>query len=480
MEIPKGNGDEPILSSVLEKSAESPCLPECERVLEYFYSLLFDPAPPGDVPPSLASYKHGGEMARLLLELRSALQLASGGDFSWKIAGRGFVSGTLKALQAHLGHIAWMTQRVASGDLDQRMDFLGQLADSFNAMTERLASTLAELQHEIETRKEAEEKLFSEEERWQLAVQCSRDGIWDVNLETGEPPYYSPRLLELTGMNSSEPADVREWERYLHPEDHEALAMFHIFSSEQEIPRSFTVDHRLLCADGKYRWFMTRVMTVLNPETRRPARLIGVTADIQERKEREEFFSHRATHDALTGLPNRAFFDERLKKDIEFAKRNGAHLAVIMADLDNFKVINDTLGHHAGDTLLIETAERLQKCMRESDTVSRFGGDEFALLFSFGKNEWQSITKMLNRAMRSLQRPIRIEGKKFVVTASLGICVCPGDGDNPRELLRRADEAMYCAKAQGRNACAFWKPNRQYNVVKFGKHYMTDEAQAKD
>ena len=491
MVISRDNDDDPIMLNAFDEPGGSLHSMEYERVLQYFHSLLFDPAPPRDMPACLALHDKAGETVRVIHELRDALKQASNGDFSWKITSRGFVSGTLKALQAHLSHMAWMMQRVANGDLDQIMDFMGQLADSFNAMTGRLSSTLeelrlreaalkqlaSELQHEIETRKETEEKLFSEEERWQLAVQCSRDGIWDVNLETDAPPYYSPRFLELTGMRPSEMADVREWGKLLHPEDHEALAMFRSFSSEHEIPRSFTVDHRLLCADGEYHWFMTRVMTVMNPETHRPARLIGVTADIQERKEREEFFSHRATHDSLTGLPNRAFFDERLKKSIEFAKRNGTHLAVIMADLDNFKTINDTLGHHAGDVLLIETAGRLQRNIRESDTVSRFGGDEFALLFSFGKNEWQSITRMLNRTMRSLHKPIQIEGQDLVVTASLGICICPGDGDNPKELLMRADEAMYYAKAQGRNACAFWKPNRQYNVVKFEKHCMTDEGQ---
>ena len=122
---------------------------------------------------------------------------------------------------------------------------------------------------------------------------------------------------------------------------------------------------------------------------------------------------------------------------------------------------------------------RLQKSMRESDTVSRFGGDEFAMLLSFGRNEWQGITRMLSRAMRSLQRPVLIEGQKFVVTASLGISICPEDGDSPRELLKRADEAMYYAKAQGRNACAFWKPHRQYNIARFGKPDMTEGEQEK-
>jgi diguanylate cyclase (GGDEF)-like protein len=208
-------------------------------------------------------------------------------------------------------------------------------------------------------------------------------------------------------------------------------------------------------------------MLLKNPVTQEPTRIIGVTADIQYRKEREEFFSHRATHDALTELPNRVFFDDHLKNSIEYAKRNGTHLAVIMVDLDNFKTVNDTLGHYAGDTLLVEVAQRLQKNLRESDMVSRFGGDEFAMILAFGKNEWQSITKVLNRTMASLKKPVALGGNEIVVSASFGISICPDDGDNPKQLMMRADEALYYAKASGRNACAFWKANQHYHIIRF-------------
>ena len=138
-----------------------------------------------------------------------------------------------------------------------------------------------------------------------------------------------------------------------------------------------------------------------------------------------------------------------------------------MIDLDRFKNINDTFGHHAGDIFLVEIANRLQKNVRESDIVSRFGGDEFAMVLAFGKNEWQGIIKVLNRTMLALKKPMRIEDTEVTIAASLGISICPEDGNDPQTLMMRSDEAMYYVKSAGRNACAFWKPNQNYSLVKF-------------
>lgn len=477
----------------LLKSDTSPkkgiCALEQEQIFKYFYSLLFSPTPMMEIPECIRDDPEAWQIVHTLQELREALRMASKGDFSYKVTVKGFMGGTLKSLQANLNHIAWLTRRVADGDLEQRMDFIGEFSAAFNSMTEQLSTTLEELkrkqeslerlteelQREVEVRKATEEKLRKEEERWQLAVHCSRDGIWDVDLEQEEPPYYSPRLLELTGFKPQKKASIRDWAKLLHPDDKETRVLFRSFLSKPNSSKSFSIDHRLLCGDRVYRWFMTRGMLVVDPVTQKATRLIGVTADIQERKEREEFFSHRATHDVLTELPNRALFNERLKQGVEYAKRNYSHLAVVMVDLDNFKIVNDTLGHHAGDLLLVEVAARLQKNMRESDMVSRFGGDEFALLFSFEKNDRQGISAILNRTMRTLQSPFWLEGKKFTVTASFGVSVCPEDGDDPKELLMRADEAMYHAKGAGRNACVFWKPNGLYEVLEFKANYRVGE-----
>ena len=476
---------------ILLTTNEEACVRWNEQVLAYFHDLLFSSRPPSEAPECIRDDPRTADISRVVSELRTALRMASKGDFSYVVSAKGYMGGLLKSLQANLNHIAWLTRQVADGDLSQRMDFMGDFASAFNSMVDELSCTLEELkakqeglallaeelQNEVEERKAAEEKLRQEEERWQLAVQCSRDGIWDVNLESGEPPYYSERLLELTGLRPEEVPSIRDWVKLFHPDDREVQDLFQRFANNDSFPESFTIDHKLLCADGNYRWFMTRGMAVLDPATRRPTRLIGVTADIQERKEREELFSHRATHDVLTELPNRALFNEHLKTRMDFAKRNGSHLAIIMADLDNFKQINDTLGHHVGDLLLIETSFRLQQNIRESDIVARFGGDEFALLISFGKTEWQVVTKVLERTIQALQKPICIEGNTLSITISLGVSIYPEDGDEAQKLMIQADEALYHAKAMGRNAYVFWKPDKQYDLFKFQNHDLEFEKE---
>jgi diguanylate cyclase (GGDEF)-like protein/PAS domain S-box-containing protein len=468
--------------NLAQASQEDAVLDVVDQLLHYYHTFLFAITPPPEPPELLLDNRVAEDIRRVLLEVRSALLMASKGNFSYQITSKGFVGGTLKALQANLNHVTWLTRCVANGDLEQRMDFIGDFSESFNMMVDQLTSMLQELksrqqslenlteelQHEVEERKKAEVMLRKEEERWQLAVQCSRDGIWEIDLESDSLPYYSPRLLELTKIPKKDAPKVKEWPQLFHPDDREALALFRSLLFRKDHPISFELDHKLRCGDGVFRWFMTRGMVLLNPVTQKHARIIGVTADIHERKEREERFSHGATHDVLTDLPNRVLFNSHLKNGIEFAKRNGTYVAVIMIDLNKFKAINDTLGHQAGDVLLIEIARRLLKNVRESDMVSRFGGDEFAMILAFGKNEWQGLTKALNRMMTALNKPVSIDGKKVNIGAAMGISVWPGDGDNPKELLTHADEAMDYAKTAGHDiTCVFWKPDQNYNVVKF-------------
>lgn len=452
---------------------------EQERILQYFYSLLFSPVPPDGLPQMLGDSNEALQITQTIKELREALKMASKGDFTYKVTVKGFVGGALKSLQANFNHIAWLTRRVADGDLEQRMDFKGDFAAAFNSMVQHLSLMLEELKskqehleqlaqelkQEIEVRKATEKKLRKEEERWHLAVRCSRDGIWDIRFEGDEAPYYSPRLLELLGFSAEELGGVRDWVNIFHPDDKQLIELYNNFLNEEGALPSFSVEHKLRCADGDYRWFLTRGMLVRDPETRLPVRLIGVTADIQERKEREEYYAHRATHDILTGLPNRALFAERLQDGIEFAKRYGLHLAVVMGDLDGFKNVNDTLGHHAGDALLVEIASRLQACMRGSDTVARLGGDEFAFLSFFAPEEWQGLVAVLGRIMNAVQRPVNFEDYKICVTTSLGVTIAPEDGNSPSKLLVQADEAMYRAKAEGRNVCYFWKKNGEHTKL---------------
>jgi len=428
---------------------------DLDRLLHYFHSLIFAAKPTEEVPECISDNRKAEEIAITLMETRRALSMAMRGDFSYKVASKGFLAGSLKGLQANLNHLSWMAQRISEGDLQQRVAFLGDFSDVFNSMVEQLAVTLG--------------KLREEEKRWQLVMLCTRDGVWEVNLNLKTTPYYSPHLFGLLGLSPDYTPSVTDWPRLFHPDDHELMALYKRFVYWNDPPQAFEIDHKLLCADGTYRWFFTRGMVLYDPENKKPLRIIGVLADIQDRKEREELYSYRSTHDVLTDLANRLLFDEHLKNGIALAKRARSHVAVVMVDLDKFKYINDTYGHHVGDIVLIEVASRLQKSLRQSDMASRFGGDEFAMILAFGENELQAITKVLKRAMLALKKPILVDETKIFITASFGVSVYPEDGEIPRMLMTRADEAMYHAKALGRNVCVFWKCNNNYTVMRCEK-----------
>ena len=182
---------------------------------------------------------------------------------------------------------------------------------------------------------------------------------------------------------------------------------------------------------------------------------VGVMSDITEARNYREQLEHQASHDTLTGLPNRSLLNDRLNQAIAHAHRNRHLLAVAFVDLDNFKVINDSLGHGAGDLLLKITAERLRSCLREDDTVARHGGDEFVLLLN-DQSGRESAARTVSRVIERLARPLTVEGHELTNTCSIGVTLYPEDGSDAGVLLRNADAAMYRAKAQGKNSFQFY------------------------
>ena len=178
--------------------------------------------------------------------------------------------------------------------------------------------------------------------------------------------------------------------------------------------------------------------------------LVWSFRDITERQKAEQLIKHQAFHDALTGLPNRTNFDRELKAALTAIRQFEGKLAVMFFDLDRFKTINDTLGHDMGDLLLQNVVERLHKCVREGDVISRWGGDEFTLLLpQIGCR--QDVTLVASRILEILQPPFNLNGHKLRVTSSIGIAIYPDDGEDAETLLKNADVALYQAKYEGRN-----------------------------
>lgn len=198
----------------------------------------------------------------------------------------------------------------------------------------------------------------------------------------------------------------------------------------------------------------------------------GIFSDITERKKAEERIRNLAYFDVLTGLPNRRLFNDRLSMAINAAKRHHQRLAILFLDLDLFKRINDTLGHSVGDRVLEEMANRLKLCMRDSDTVSRMGGDEFTILLS-EIQDVEDAARLARRIVDSISQPFLVDDRELFVTTSVGISVFPEDGDNPESLVKNADIAMYRAKDLGRNSYQLYTP--QMNAKTFERLAMENE-----
>jgi diguanylate cyclase (GGDEF)-like protein len=177
--------------------------------------------------------------------------------------------------------------------------------------------------------------------------------------------------------------------------------------------------------------------------------------DITDRRRAEERVEFQAYHDMLTGLPNRLLLRDRLSVAMAHAQRRRQHLALMFLDLDHFKLINDTLGHSAGDRLLQDLAQRLSGCIRQDDTVARVGGDEFTLLFP-GLGRGLDAVRMAQKVLKSIAQPFLLDGQELHVTASVGIAIYPEDGKDAESLMSNADGAMYRAKDLGRNNYQLW------------------------
>ncbi|WP_317205138.1 EAL domain-containing protein [Janthinobacterium sp.] len=192
--------------------------------------------------------------------------------------------------------------------------------------------------------------------------------------------------------------------------------------------------------------------------------IVAVVRDITERRQAQQRLHHQAHHDALTGLPNRTLFYDALKKTLALARENGWLVAVLFIDLDHFKNINDTLGHAIGDALLVQFSERLTQCVRLRDTVGRLGGDEFALILVMQDGQ-QGAAQVAKKIREVLRAPFDLQGYEVIITASIGITICPEDASEPDTLIKYADTAMYQAKHAGRDTYRFFTAQMNVDVL---------------
>lgn len=312
---------------------------------------------------------------------------------------------------------------------------------------------------DISKRKRAENSLRESEERFRSLVTASSQIVWNTNA-SGEVCQDMPDWRAYTGQKLEKFLGWG-WLDALHPEDRENTAA--AWAEAIEGGTLYETEYRLRRHDGEYRYFTARGVPVLNADGA-IREWIGTCTDITDRKRTEDQIHHLAYHDQLTGLPNRQLFQDRLKQDLKRMERNNTALALLFIDLDRFKEVNDTLGHDKGDILLIETARRIRRHVRDSDTFARLGGDEFTIILPECGDEL-SIDRVVQDVLKELEAPFDL-GNESVghISCSIGIAFYPHDAQTSEDLLKHADQAMYAAKDAGRNRFSYFTPLMQQRI----------------
>jgi diguanylate cyclase (GGDEF)-like protein/PAS domain S-box-containing protein len=341
----------------------------------------------------------------------------------------------VRSAERLFGILSFQSPETGSADA-HRTDSLGMLPSMISRFCERA---------------EAADRLLEMEQRFESTLALAAIGIAHVD-DAGRFLYANPQLCKMLGYSERELVGL-SFRQISHPDDAHATDELRTKLHNRQI-ESFKVEKRYLRKDATPIWVALTIAAMHDIAGNRTYD-ISIVEDISARKLAEERAQYLATHDDLTGLPNRAQFGQLLSVAIENAGLRGTRLAVLFIDLDRFKIINDSMGHAAGDILLCTMAARFRECLGECDVVARLGGDEFVVLLPSvsGKSQISVIAKQL---LRAAMRPVEVQGQECRVTASIGICIHPQPGQDDRDVMKLADMAMYSAKEGGKNNFEFY------------------------
>ncbi len=305
---------------------------------------------------------------------------------------------------------------------------------------------------DVTERRKIEQELRASEARFRSLTELSSDWYWEQDAEFRFTRLEGKHVEGGESVSAASSLGKRRWETGLVMDDEGGWAG-HRATLEGQRPFRDVVMHRVL--EGGARHYISVSGEPLFDNDKRFCGYRGVGRDVTESKLAEAHIEYLATHDGLTKLPNRVMFSEILNLAIASAQRYQRHFAVLFLDLDRFKLVNDTLGHDAGDTLLLEIAKRLTGNVRTSDVVARLGGDEFVILLQ-EVNEEKYVTAVASKILAAVIQPLIVMGQECRITASIGIAMYPAHAQDELTLMKNADMAMYLAKEEGKNNFQFY------------------------
>ena len=324
-------------------------------------------------------------------------------------------------------------------DLHQEAAELNEISSSFNRMIDRFEKTTESLH-------QTKEALYASEEKYRNILEQIEEGYYEVDL-AGNFTFFNNRVSQILGYSAEELKSMNN-RQYMDKENSKKVFLDYNDVFRTGLPKN-NLDAELIKKNGK-KMYAGISITLIKDSSGQPIGFRGIIHDITERRQAEEKIRQLAYHDSLTGLPNRKLFSDRWSIALAQSQRNQQKVGIAMLDLDNFKKVNDTLGHDVGDLLLQAAAKRLSAALRKGDTVARFGGDEYVLIIPDLKTIEDAIP-VAQKIVDSFRKPFLIDKHQLFVTTSIGIAVYPNDGTDGDILLKNADKAMYQAKQTGRN-----------------------------
>ncbi len=338
---------------------------------------------------------------------------------------------------------------------ESRTDELGTLAGAINGLVYQTARTIDSFCDAQLSILSAEQEIAASQQQFQTVVESLGEGILITDLDD-RVTYANRRANEILGYDEGELQGLFAWESLMVEAEWDAARQR---NNQRLAGITQRYETEMKRGDGSLVWVEVHATPFRDPSGKITG-MLGAITDISERKLFEEQLALKTFNDPLTGLANRALFMERLTHAVHRASRTKETLGVMVVDIDNFKVVNDSLGHFAGDALIQEVAHRLDKCVRETETLARVGGDEFTILFESLAGEAAALA-VADRIQEALSTPIEIDGNKVLVTASMGLTLNGSSETASSELLKQADIALHQAKLNGKRRCAVFKETMQ-------------------